>query len=94
MALQVGIREAKARLSALVGRAKRGEAVTITDHGRPVARLVAVEREELCLEDRLLELEAEGLISPEPPRRSLPSPVSLAPEGVAQKYLQEDRDAR
>jgi prevent-host-death family protein len=93
MALQVGIREAKARLSALVGRARRGESVILTDRGRPVARLVAVESEELPLEDRLHLLEAEGLISAKAAEVLLPAPLALADEGLAQRYLREDRDA-
>ncbi|MBI2752561.1 MAG: type II toxin-antitoxin system prevent-host-death family antitoxin [Betaproteobacteria bacterium] len=36
----IGIYDAKARLSELVERAEAGHAVTITRHGRPVARLV------------------------------------------------------
>lgn len=94
MALQVGIREAKARLSALVGRARKGESVILTDRGRPVARLVAVESEELSLEDRLRLLEAEGLVSPAAAEVLLPAPLALDNEGLAQRYLREDRDAR
>lgn len=37
----VGILEAKTQLSALVERAAAGEEITITRHGKPVARLVA-----------------------------------------------------
>lgn len=36
----VGILEAKTQLSALVDRAGAGEEITITRHGKPVARLV------------------------------------------------------
>jgi len=36
----VGILEAKTRLSELVSSAANGDSVTITRHGRPVARLV------------------------------------------------------
>lgn len=36
----VGAFEAKTHLSALLERVARGEAITITRHGRPVARLV------------------------------------------------------
>jgi prevent-host-death family protein len=39
----VQVREAKARFSALVEAAERGEAITITRHGRPAAVLVSVE---------------------------------------------------
>jgi prevent-host-death family protein len=37
---EVGAFEAKTHLSALLDRVERGEEVTITRHGRPVARLV------------------------------------------------------
>jgi prevent-host-death family protein len=39
----VQLRDAKARLSALVDAAERGEATTITKHGRPAAMLVPIE---------------------------------------------------
>ena len=39
----VGAFEAKTHLSALLERVERGESITITKHGRPVARLVPVE---------------------------------------------------
>ncbi|MHB8762797.1 MAG: type II toxin-antitoxin system Phd/YefM family antitoxin [Deferrisomatales bacterium] len=94
MALQVGIREAKARLSSLVGRAKRGETVTITDRGRPVARLVPVEPEERTAEEQLRALESEGLVSAPRPWASLLPPLHLADESLAQRYLQEDRNGR
>jgi prevent-host-death family protein len=38
----VGAFEAKTHLSALLERAEKGESITITKHGRPVARLVPV----------------------------------------------------
>lgn len=37
---EIGAFEAKTHLSALLDRVERGEEVTITRHGRPVARLV------------------------------------------------------
>lgn len=36
----VGAFDAKTRLAALLERAEKGETITITKHGRPVARLV------------------------------------------------------
>jgi prevent-host-death family protein len=38
----IGIFSAKAQLSSLIERAEAGEEITITRHGRPVARLVGV----------------------------------------------------
>jgi prevent-host-death family protein len=40
----VGVFEAKTKLTALLEQVARGEQVTITKHGTPVARLVPVER--------------------------------------------------
>lgn len=37
---EVGIRELKTHLSALLRRVKRGESLTVTDRGTPVARIV------------------------------------------------------
>jgi len=42
MAVTVGAFEAKTHLSELLARVETGEQVTITKHGRPVARLVPV----------------------------------------------------
>ena len=38
----VGLHQAKTRLPRLLERVRRGESVTITKHGRPIARLVPV----------------------------------------------------
>lgn len=39
---QIGVYEAKTQLPRLLDEVERGESVTITRHGRPVARLVPV----------------------------------------------------
>ncbi len=43
MAEQVNVQDAKTRLSELLQRVEKGEEITIARHGKPVARLVAVE---------------------------------------------------
>lgn len=40
---QIGVFEAKNKLSALLGKVEAGEEVTITRHGKPVARIVAID---------------------------------------------------
>jgi prevent-host-death family protein len=42
--LHVNLANAKSRLSELVDRVEKGEEIVITRHGRPVARLSALER--------------------------------------------------
>jgi len=44
MPIEIGAYEAKTHLPALLERVARGERFTITKHGRPIARLVPVER--------------------------------------------------
>jgi len=40
----VSLAEAQARLSELIGRLQPGEEITITDHGKPLARITKAER--------------------------------------------------
>ena len=47
MATEIGAYEAKTHLPALLERVVRGEQITITKHGRPVARLVPVDKPDI-----------------------------------------------
>ncbi len=89
----VGIREAKANLSRLVKRAATGDCITITEHGRPVARLVPVEDDSLSVEQRLMALETRGWITKQTAGK-LPPIIEDVADGLAQRRLREDRDAR
>lgn len=42
--LQISVSEAKARFAEAIRRSEAGEAIEVTRYGRPVARIVAVER--------------------------------------------------
>jgi prevent-host-death family protein len=44
MATEIGAYQAKTHLPALLERVSRGEQIVITKHGRPIARLVPIER--------------------------------------------------
>lgn len=69
MSSEVGIRALKQNASAVVARTAAGEVITITDHGRPVARLVPIAT--TALED----LTAAGHARPARRRvRDLPPP--------------------
>ena len=54
----VGIRALQQNASQVVGRAKAGEIITITEHGKPVARIVPI------VKDRYQEMIDAGLIVP------------------------------
>lgn len=54
--------EAKTHLSRLVRQVKAGQTITLTERGRPVARVVPLPRE-LTLNDRIEALESAGLVT-------------------------------
>ena len=60
MSSRIGIRELKAHASALIRRAAGGETITVTDRGRPVARIVPV-RDDDSWWERMVE---EGRVIP------------------------------
>lgn len=55
----VGVRDLRDHLSSYLERVKAGEVITVTEHGRPIARLVRDEPRS----DRLLELAAQGRVT-------------------------------
>ncbi len=57
--VSVGVAQLKAKLSEYLARVRAGEEVLITDHGRPVARIVAAKDEE---DQHQADLERRGLI--------------------------------
>ena len=88
----VGIREAKANLSRLLKEVQKGAEIVLTDRGTPVGKLVPIELENLTLTQRINTLEKNGVLEPATETYKDVSPVSVK-EGLAQKYLQEDRDS-
>jgi len=50
---RIGASEARKHLPELLDRVIRGESLTITRHGKPIARLVPVERREECVQEAL-----------------------------------------
>ena len=87
----VGIREAKANLSRLLKEVQKGSEIILTDRGTPVGKLVPIDLENLTLTQRIKTLEKNGVIDAVTETYKDVSPVSVK-EGLAQKFLQEDRD--
>jgi len=88
---RTGVREAKARLSQLLRDVQRGQEWVITERGSPVARLSPIARRSLSLADRMRRLEDSGLVEPlHREVQNLPPPLPVK-EGLAQKWLHEDR---
>lgn len=59
METSVGIRDLKARLSEYMKKVKSGQSIVITEHGKPVGRILPVAT---SLEERLEMLRKAGLI--------------------------------
>lgn len=93
----MGLREAKANLSRIVERVRRGQIVTITVRGKKVVRIVPVYEDAMTVQDRVDDLVAAGVVSP-PSKKSRATgtikPIEVDEEGIGQRYLREDRDGR
>ena len=85
----VGVRELKNQLSGYLDRVKAGEEITVTEHGRPIARLTAVAPEV----DRRAALIEAGIVRPAPTaRRRLPSRrVKLTPGEPLEVFVAQQR---
>jgi prevent-host-death family protein len=76
----VGVRELKNHLSGYLDRVKAGEEITVTEHGRPIARLTSVAPDV----DRMASLIEAGIVRPaSATRRRLPSKHVKLTEGDA-----------
>lgn len=91
---RAGIREAKAHFSEIIQIVARGGEYVITDRGKPVARITPATTAGFTPEERLAELERDGLITRSKGRCVHDfTPVDIGPEG-ARPFLEEDRSAR
>lgn len=84
----VGIRELKDKASSIIDRVEEGEAITVTKHGRPVARIVST-----STAPHLAAMIADGSVrGPEGPRYLPPKPAKLRGTGKsAAEYVSEGR---
>ncbi|HET6500421.1 MAG TPA: type II toxin-antitoxin system prevent-host-death family antitoxin [Amycolatopsis sp.] len=82
--IEVGIRSLRDHLSRHLDEVKAGNTVTVTEHGRPIARIVPIERARSVLE----ELVEQGVVTPaRDPGVVLPEPVQAA--GPVTDFLDE-----
>jgi prevent-host-death family protein len=87
----VGVRQLRQNLSVYLDRVKKGESLTVTEHGEPVAILRPL-AESSTLLDRLV---AEGRVTPPSrPHRQLPRPLAVKLERPLSELLDELRDDR
>ena len=84
-----GVKELKNQLSRYLADVKDGKEVVVTERGRPIARLVPLEKKI----SRLEEMIDAGLVTPAraPRRRKLPPPVK--PDGgTVSEFVIKDRE--
>lgn len=83
----VGIRELKDKASSIIDRVEEGEAITVTKHGRPVAKIVST-----ATPPHLAALVANGSVQPSQGPRFLPKPTKARGSGKsAADYVSEGR---
>jgi prevent-host-death family protein len=70
--MSIGVRELRDTLSKQLDRVRKGQTITVTDHGRPIARIVPIEGQSIF--ERLV---AEGKITPaRSAKRHVPEPIA------------------
>ena len=86
----VGIRELKAQISKYLRRVKAGQTLIITDHGKPVGRIVPVEE---TLEERVQRLVSAGIVKWNGKKLKPREPIAInqGPRQVSDLIV-EDRD--
>ena len=83
--MNVGVRELRDGLSRHLASVQEGHTITVTDHGRPVARIVPI-----GVPTKLEQLIAEGKVTPaRRKRRDLPAPIHAA--GTVSDLIDEQR---
>jgi prevent-host-death family protein len=83
--MEIGIRELRNGLSRHLAEVRHGRTLTVTDHGRPIARIVPVE--ESTVLERLI---AQGVVEPSRSgQRAVPEPVQAA--GTVSTLVDEQR---
>ena len=83
--MDVGVRELRDGLSRHLASVRDGHTITVTDHGRPIARIVPV-----GVPTKLEQLIAEGKVTPaRRRRRPLPPPIKTA--GTVSDLIDEQR---
>jgi prevent-host-death family protein len=90
MAIETGIRDLKAKLSAYLRQVKAGETIVITERGKPIGRIVPVG---LTTQDQLVTLVDAGLISWNNQKLAPVTPVAHTKgEHSIAELLLEDRE--
>jgi prevent-host-death family protein len=83
--VEIGVRELRDQLSRHLAEVREGRIVTVTDHGRPIARIVPVQRP-----TKLERLREEGRIQRARTRKR-PAPAPLTTGSTVSDLVSEQR---
>jgi len=84
--MEVGVRALRDGLSKHLAEVRAGHTVTVTDHGRPIARIVPVDRP-----TALQRLVAEGRVRPATRRKRAAPPPPLRTAGTVSDLVVDQR---
>lgn len=84
---EVGVRDLKNNLSRYLDRVRNGEEIIVTEHGRPIARLSAVDHPS----DRLATLIAAGAVRPPRSQQRRRPTRRIKPKGPVSDLVAEQR---
>ena len=83
--VDIGVRDLRDHLSRHLTKVREGHTITVTDHGRPVARIVPV-----GAPTKLEQMIAEGKVTPAKRRKSSrPAPIATA--GTVSDLIEQQR---
>jgi len=85
--MEAGVRELRDRLSHYLSAVRAGQEVTVTDHGKAVARLVPLDEPRAL--DRLI---VEGLVTPAPVPKQPRAPLPVTARGTVSDLVAEQRE--
>lgn len=91
MSAYIGVRELKARLSAHLSRVKAGHTVVVTEHGRPVAKLVPLAANDLPSGMARLLATGEATWSGEPLPPFDPLPIQTGAKAISEMVAEDRR---
>ena len=91
---KIGIREAKIHLSKYLRMVKQGREIIVTERGRPIVKIVPIEKDDIPLKERVKRLEDSGILESEKKAAKMKPPIPIKGGKTAQAYLMEDREGQ
>lgn len=90
------VSQLKASVSEYLSRVKAGEEILITDRGKPIAKIIPLQRSDDMMDTRMLHLERTGLArvgKGQTPEEIWESPVARDSAGQALAALLDERES-